>query len=72
MLNGTKIKELREACGWTPTEMLSHLAKEQGMWCSPSSLRSYELGRTKDCSSGLLFAMAKLFDVKPEDLFDQR
>ena len=68
MIDGKKLRKLREACGWNPTQMLAHLAKEQGVYCSPSSLSSYELGRVKNCTPDTLFALAKLYDVKPEDL----
>lgn len=68
MLNAKKLKLLREASSWTPTQMLQALAKEQGTFCSQSELSRYESGHTKSCSVTLLLALAKLYDVEPEDL----
>ena len=68
MLNNNKLKQLRKANGWTYTQMLSHLAKEQGVYCSPSSLSGYENGRTKNCPPHLLFALAALYSVEPQEL----
>ncbi len=67
MLNAKKLRMLREACGWTPTEMLDHLAKEQNTYCSQTSLSAYELGRYSP-KTKMMFALAKLYSVSVEEL----
>ena len=68
MLNAKKLILLREVCGWTRTQMLEALAKEQGIYCSYPSLCSYELGRVKNPRTEIIQAIARLYDVKLEEL----
>ncbi len=68
MLNAKKLKMLREACGWTRTQMLVALAKEQGTYCSYSCLCEYENGRIKNPRTNMLLAMARLYDICLEEL----
>ena len=70
MLNAKKLRMLRSANGWSQTQMLEALAKEQRAYCSQSMLRQYELGRIKNCNHDLLMALARLYDVSVEDLQD--
>ena len=68
MLNRKKLIMLREANGWTHTQMLQELAKSQGVFIAPASIAGYEKGTIEDCRPSLLFALARLYDVPPEDL----
>ena len=68
MVNGKKLRMLRQACGWTPTQLLAVLAKEHGVYVHPSSLSAYELDRVKNPPTEVLIALAKIYDVKLEDL----
>ena len=68
MLNHNKLRELREASGWTYNQLAQNLASQQSTYCSPQSLSAYEKGRIKNCSLHIAVALAKLYDVPLDDL----
>ena len=68
MLDYKKLQMLRKANGWTYTQLLTELAQQHGIYVPPSSMRAYEKGGIKRCPPELLLALAKLYDVQPEEL----